>query len=69
MVTRVYAEAMYKSILWQVVREDFPSRECSVIAKGLSQSAARTMAERVQQSIDETSRINATRWVNSDERS
>ena len=57
---RIYAEAMYGSILWQVVREDLASGEFSAIEKDLSQLWAQTLANRLQQAIDETLRIEAT---------
>ena len=54
MAARIYAEAMDGSILWQVVRENLASGECSAIEKDLWQSSAHALADRVQQAIDET---------------
>jgi hypothetical protein len=50
---------MSGSIFWQVVRENLASGECSAIEKDLSQWGAQALADRVQQAIDETLRIEA----------
>jgi hypothetical protein len=60
MIAKIYAEAMYGSIFWQVVRENLVSGECSAIEKDLSQWGAQALADRVQQAIDETLRLEGT---------
>ena len=53
MSLRVYAESMYGSMLWQVVREDLVTGRHSVVKSHLSQSEARTLTEKIQASIEE----------------
>lgn len=48
MSKRVYAEAMYGSVLWQVIQENLATGEHSVVRKGLTQSEARKIAESLQ---------------------
>ena len=48
MSLRVYAEAMYGSVLWQVVQEDLVAGRHFLVHSHLSQSDARKLAEKIQ---------------------
>ena len=62
MKTRIYAEAMYGSVLWQIVRQDAETGELSIIQRDLQKEDARQLAEAQQKAADEDSdKINSIR--------
>ncbi len=49
---RVFAEAMYRTNLWQVLVEDLETEKISILHKNLQNGVAVQMAERLQEEFD-----------------
>jgi hypothetical protein len=52
MSKRVFAEAMYRTNLWQVLVEDLETEKISVLHKNLQNGVAVQIAEKLQEEFD-----------------